>query len=380
MAKETKKTSADSSNKKNQDIISAVKNVLKSHQGERHIIVLQDYPDPDALSSAYAHKLICAEYEIEADLFYGGKISHPQNIALVKLLKMDLHSYKENLDLTSYDGAVFLDNHGSTAQELLQILRKNKIPTVLIVDHHEQQENLQPELSDIRDIGATATIYAQYLEKGLLKMDASNDNHIKVATALMHGLITDTNNFLHAGPEDFMAAAFLSRFQDLELLEQIMNQSRSKKTMEIISQALSNRVIVESFSIAGIGYLRQEDRDVIPQAADFLVTEENVHTALVYGIVVGEEEESLVGSMRTTRITIDADEFIKAVFGKDISGHYYGGGKNLAGGFKIHLGFLAGEGSEKFKQLKWQTYDSQIKQKIFNKIGYEQENESLETS
>ena len=45
----------------------------------------------------------------------------------------------------------------------------------------------------------------------------------------------------------------------------------------------------ESFSIAGVGYLRAEDRDGIPQAADFLVTEENIHTAVVYGIVTGTE-------------------------------------------------------------------------------------------
>ena len=165
-----------------------------------------------------------------------------------------------------------------------------------------------------------------------------------VATALTHGIITDTNGLTGAGPEDFHSAAFLSGFRDADLLQQIMNQSRSKKTMEIIHRGLENRVIAESFSIAGIGRLRAEDRDVIPQVADFLMTEENIHTAIVYGIVTGNErEEEIIGSLRTMKITLDPDEFIKDVFGKDALGNCYGGGKASAGGFKIPIGFLSGE-------------------------------------
>ena len=52
--------------------------------------MLQDFPDPDAISSAYTHQLISALFEIEVDIFYSGEISHQQNIALVKLLGIDL--------------------------------------------------------------------------------------------------------------------------------------------------------------------------------------------------------------------------------------------------------------------------------------------------
>lgn len=190
----------------------------------------------------------------------------------------------------------------------------------------------------------------------------------------MHGIITDTNGFIYAEPEDFHAAAFLSKFRDAELLEQIMSQSRSKRVMEIIYHALGNRIVAENFSISGIGYLRADDRDAIPQAADFLVTEENVHTAIVYGIVQGENwEESVVGSIRTSKLTLDPDEFIKETLGKDARGHYFGGGKYSAGGFQIPIGFLSGGNSEEYLSLKWKAYDTQIKQRIFSKLGVEQE-------
>ena len=159
--------------------------------------------------------------------------------------------------------------------------------------------------------------------------------------------------------------------RDAEILSQIMSQARSKQTMEIITRALANRTVVENFSIAGIGYVRGEHRDAIPQAADFLLTEENTHTALVYGIVTGEEEDLLIGSLRTDKVTLDPDSFIKETFGRDASGHYFGGGKMSAAGFQVPLGFLSGNQGDELRDLKWEAYDRQVKQKVFARLGVE---------
>lgn len=351
---------------------STLVDVLESHRGEHHVIVMQDYPDPDAISSAYAHRLISLQFDIEVDILYSGRISHQQNIALVKLLGIDLVRYEATMDLSVYDGAVLVDNQGTTSDVILTALQEAGVPLLVVVDHHEIQERLDVEFSDIRRTGATATIYTEYLEQGLVEMDKSRREHVVAATALMHGIITDTGNFVRANANDFHAAAFLSQFGDADLLEQIMSQARSKQTMEIIRLALGNRVTAEGFSIAGIGYLRAADRDAIPQAADFLLTEENVHTALVYGILTSSAgEESLIGSMRTTKLTLAPDEFIKEVFGKDASGRYFGGGRLSAGGFEIPVGFLAGGQGDDYQNLKWQVYDQQIKRKIFANIGVE---------
>jgi nanoRNase/pAp phosphatase (c-di-AMP/oligoRNAs hydrolase) len=93
----------------------------------------------------------------------------------------------------------------------------------------------------------------------------------------------------------------------------------------------------------------------------------------VYGIVTGEEwDETLVGSMRTSKLTMVPDEFIKDVFGKDAAGHYFGGGKLSAGGFEIPIGFLAGGHDADYEDLKWKAYDRQIKQRVFARIGIDQ--------
>ncbi|MBS0013385.1 MAG: bifunctional oligoribonuclease/PAP phosphatase NrnA [Desulfobacterales bacterium] len=365
--KKTEKTDPDPTRAAGPDMAGA----LDSFRGQKHAVVLQEFPDPDAIACGYAHQIISADFDIQADIYYCGRISHQQNIALVKLMGIELFRCETSTDLKSYDGAVFLDNQGTTAGSLLDSLEKAGVPPLIIVDHHEPQDRIKAQFKDIRTkIGAASSIYAQYLENGIIELNSSDKNHILMATALAHGIITDTNGFINAREEDFHAAAFLSEYRDRDLLTRIMNQARSTQTMKVIHKALGSREIVQNFCFAGVGYLRAEDRDAIPQAADFLLTEENVHTAIVYGIVTGDNwKEAVIGSMRTNRITIDPDQFIKDVFGKDASGKYFGGGKMSAGGFHIPVGFLSGSGDKQFQQHKWSVFNEQIKLKIFDKIG-----------
>lgn len=354
--------------------------LLEECKGQRHLVVIQNYPDPDAISTGFAHKVIAACFGIEIDIIYAGQISHPENIALVKLLDIEMRKWDSSFDLTPYQGCIFVDNQGTTAGPIVDAIQAKQIPELIVIDHHETQERLSPRFKDIRKVGATATIYADYFEEGLITLEKSRKEHVMVATALMHGIKTDTLGFVTAGPEDFQAASFLSKFVDSDLLAQITSQSRSKQTMEIIQKSLANRANKEGYSIAGIGYLRCEDRDAIPQAADFLLTEENVHTAIVFGVISSNDNEGefLTGSMRTSKITVDPDEFLKDVFGKDPSGRHFGGGKKTAGGFEIPIGFLSGGEDSEFREMKWKVYNAQILQKIMKKIGVKREEKKPE--
>ncbi|MEB3358181.1 MAG: bifunctional oligoribonuclease/PAP phosphatase NrnA [Synechococcales bacterium] len=354
--------------------------LLKRHEGDRQLIILQDFPDPDALSSAWAYMLIAQEYDIRCDMVYAGTLSHQENVALVKLTglpvrRWSLQTAKEK-DLSVYQGCVFVDNQGTTTQ-LWPLIQQAALPVTVIIDHHSSQGDLEAEFTDLRSqTRATATILTQYLRAGLLQLDINDGEHIKCATALMHGLRSDTNGLMQAQEEDFLAAGYLSKFYDAQLLNAVLQASRSKRVMEVIERSLRNRILQNSFSIAGVGYLRYDDRDAIPQAADFLVTEENIHTAVVFGIVHDEDEdlEVVIGSLRTNKITLDPDEFLKEAFGQDTQGRFFGGGRAMAGGFEIPMGFLSGfnENSE-YTRIKWEVFDAQIKQKLLRLVDPEQE-------
>ena len=51
--------------------------LLEPRRGERHVVAIQDFPDPDAISSAMAYRELAATYGIAADIVYDGLISHP---------------------------------------------------------------------------------------------------------------------------------------------------------------------------------------------------------------------------------------------------------------------------------------------------------------
>ncbi|HET9441482.1 MAG TPA: hypothetical protein VFO52_15000 [Longimicrobiales bacterium] len=349
---------------------------LARHKGERHLAALQDFPDPDAISSALAYRVLAEKFDIDVDIVYEGRISHQENMALVQSMDIELTRFTEGLPLDQYDGAVFIDNQGTTTRLTDRLMQAN-VKTLAIIDHHAPQGLLTPEFSDVRPVGAAATILTDYLRSGeVLTMDAENEGHVQLATALVHALRTETLGFIRAGAEEYAAGAFLSQHQDARLLESILRVQRSRGTMEVIQIALTDRVVREGFSLAGVGYLRHADRDAIPQATDFLLSEENVHTAIVYGILMGEgEREVVTGSMRTSKLTLDIDQYLKSALGSDGRGRYYGGGRARAGGFEIPIGFLEGQQDGEQMRLKWEAFDQQIRARLLRAAGLHDEDQ-----
>ena len=218
---------------------------LRRHPEEDHVVALQDYPDPDAIAAALAYRMLAARFGINVDILYEGRISHQENLALVHVLDIELTRFTESMPLDRYDGAIYIDNQGTTTR-LADRLEKAGVPALAVFDHHAPQDRLKPEFSDIRPIGAAATIFADYLRSGeVLTLDDEVEEHIALATALMHALRSETNGFIRAGPEEFAAASYLSRFQDPQLVEKILHVQRSRGTMEVIRIALTDRIVRE---------------------------------------------------------------------------------------------------------------------------------------
>ena len=105
--------------------------LLEAHRGQRHVVVIQSFPDPDAISSALAHQLIASRYGIECDIAYNGLISHHENIALVELLdismvRMDDGSVAKNiLDTISCSGEHDITSISGLYRNFLQHYRRN---------------------------------------------------------------------------------------------------------------------------------------------------------------------------------------------------------------------------------------------------------------
>jgi nanoRNase/pAp phosphatase (c-di-AMP/oligoRNAs hydrolase) len=352
------------------DKIELFVNTLLEAQGSNVLIVIKGHPDPDSIGSAVAQQYCFKHFGIQSSIIYFDEISHPENRALVKVIEMDLIPYRSDFDFSSFDYLAFVD---SQSCDLPVNLDHDPPPILTFVDHHKDTGKVDSRFIDIReDAGSTSSIYAEYFEYiPELSLQKSLATHAHIATALMHGIRTDTDNLMLAVSSDFHAAAYLRQFIDRDLLRMVSKQSVTARTMEIIKQGLNNKAIRGTFLLAGVGFVREEDRDGIAQTADFLLRHEGVETAVVFGIV---NNNIVDGSLRTSSATVDPDRWLKELFGEDSTGKPYGGGRRNKGGFRIPLGLLAFSPDRK---ALWKLGEQTIHDLIFDKIG-EKEGEKEE--
>lgn len=336
-----------------------LKQVLAAHRGEKHLIALRGYPDPDSIGSAMAHAYICQQFGIEATILYFDDISHQENRALVKKIGVDMVRFAPGMDLAAYSHLSLVDT-----QEIEMPEHVVDLPILTIVDHHKLQGEVTADFVDIReDAGSTCAIYSEYFADELAVMEADNATLSKVASALLYGIRSDTDSYLFAREIDYRAAAFLAPFADHELLTSISLQRISSRTMEITQKAYANKVVADTFLISGVGFVRDEDRDSIGQAADYLLRREGTETAICYGIV---NNQFIDGSLRTTSDVVDPDRFIKELLGNDAHGVPYGGGRADKGAFKIHLGPFASCGD---RELLWSVARRTVEDLFMTKVG-----------
>jgi len=340
-----------------------LRRVLEARRGERHVVAIRGYPDPDSIGSAMAHAYLCRQHDIDPVILYFDDISHQENRALVKKLDIDMVRYEPGMDLSGLDAIAFVDTQILTVPPELE-----QLPVVSVVDHHKSVPDLESEFRDIReDAGSTCSIYAEYLAAEGSAAERDDPDLARLATAMAYGVRSDTDDFMLAREIDYRAAGFLASLADRDLLQVISKQSISPRAMEIIHRAYANKVIADTFLVSGVEYVRDEDRDSIGQAADYLLRREGIDTVICYGIV---NNQFVDGSLRTTSHTVDPDRFLRNLLGTDTHGVPFGGGRSEKGAFKIPLGPFAHCGD---RDLLWKMVQRTIEDLFFQKIGINRE-------
>ncbi|RLG30899.1 potassium transporter TrkA, partial [Methanosarcinales archaeon] len=181
----------------------------------------------------------------------------------------------------------------------------------------------------------------------------------ELATALLHGIRTDTQGFKrNTSPADLTAAAFLYPLVDHTLLSQIETPPMSTETLDVLGEAIRNRMIKGSYLISNVGFIR--DRDALVQAADYLLNLEGISTVIVFGL--DEKKIHIVGRNKDVRVNIGA--VLQEAFG-DIG---TAGGHSTAGAAQVPLGVFSGM---KDKESLLKLVGDAVSTRFFSKIGIE---------
>src|SRR3984957_14901855 len=331
-------------------------------RGKNLLIALRGHPDPDGIACAITQAHIAQRLGAgQVVVGYTQEVSHRENRALVKLLGLELRKIKTVAEVGKVDFLALVDAHEVDSD----LSDAGDYEVLTVVDHHRAVTPPKARFVDLRfDVGATATIFVEYLTE-LTTPDPDVEEDRRIATALMHGLATDTDDFMLARAADFRAAGQIAELCDRDLLEDLSRRLIAPTAMDVIARALSAMVVRRNFATAGVGFVSEAERDTIAQAADFLVRREDIDTCVVYGV---GGDRFIEGSLRTHSPSVDPAAWLEQAFGADEKGRPFGGGRRDKGGFRIPIGFL---GRSTDRTQLWKLVEHAMRTALLRQLGDE---------
>ena len=247
------------------------------------LVLTHDYPDPDALASGFAfYHLAKHTYNINSRIVYGGVIGRTENREMVKILRIPVHKFKST-DLKEYSHVALVDTQ--------PLFKNNHFPkdrqATIVIDQHQPISEPSAELALVDpECGATSAILAQALL--LLKIEIP----VRVATALVYGILTDTLNLYRVKRADAIKTYLdLLPFCSMRILARIQNPSRPKKFFATLKKGINNAMVRQKLIVSHLGLV--ENPDLVSQIADFLLTYKGIRCSFCTGRYNGKLHVSL---------------------------------------------------------------------------------------
>lgn len=319
-------------------------------------------PDPDAVASMLGMQwLLHKAFNIESDLFYDGEVSHPQNGVMVNLIDPGIKKVNEFYKPDGYSLHILLDTIPENAG-----VGNNQIKFDIVVDHHRELPYNYNGVLVHRKCGSASSIVFDMMKHFVKTEDWLNDDvdaDTKVATALIAGIVTDTEYMMSDDSTEleFKAFADLFAYRNANFLKQIVFFKRPKFWIDKKAEGCKEaKINDEGFAIVGLGLIPEKQRDLIADMAEEMVSWASVVTAIAFGVVGGDKIE---GSVRSLNPSLTVADFCKKLGGK----HGSGGGKHGKGAYRLPLaGFSidSDEEEEEDVQEAWESINNRETKRI----------------
>lgn len=315
-------------------------------------------PDPDAIGSMMGMAwLLQNAFGVESTSFFDGQIAHPQNGAICNLLDPQLIPVQE-YEPENYCLNILLDTVPANAG-----IGDKKVDFDIVVDHHKEIPNgtFKGLFINLRAGSCCATVLQLFdLSNRFFEHDVDHDR--KVATAMIAGIVTDTENMLSDDTTSYEFEAFsrLFEFRDQLSLKDIVSFKRPKFWIDTKAAAVASaKIDSEGLAVVGLGIIPEKQRDLIADMADDMIKWMSVETAIVFAIVQGDRIE---GSVRSDNASVSVSDFCKRLAGS----HGQGGGKQGKGAYKYDLAG-AGIDADEPEEIKTKLWEV-IKEKEWHRI------------
>lgn len=304
--------------------------ILKRFEGRRLFVAVLGSPDPDGLSSAWALSLIARHAGVRMDILTFEVVSRPDNAVFIRLLGIPHRKVADRLPRVSYAGYAVVDRQNAR----LPVSVPSSLPLVVHIDHHAVVRTKALFAHQDPSCGSTATIMTQYVVPLFSEWSEEPEVNRRVATALLYGIRTDTQDLLTAGRPDYEAAALLAPYVSSEWMRTLIRMPWGRGFLESLGNALRTLETRNGFAVAFAGHVPRQARDSIGQTADFLLHSEGTEAVVVFGVVDG----AVIGSFRTSNPEVSPYDFLEGGLRGRFGSPVDCGGRRFSGGFQIPIG------------------------------------------
>ena len=291
--------------------------IIENIRSEHVYIQTHNFPDPDAIASAYGLSMLLKEYGIDSSICYRGKIERYCTTGLVTSLDIEMKAIEGLHDMACEDEVILVDSQKGNA---------NVIDTdgdeIICIDHHstfESSAGSKYRFADIRpEVGACSTIIAEYYFLNNVEVD------VKVATALVYGIFSDTMGLSRDVSDlDVDMYGKLYKIADKKILKSLEHCSIRFDELKAYSNAINSIKVYDQLSFANTGTDCQEG--LIASICDFMLDIVEVTFSVVYSI----KKDGIKLSVRSS-----GEYNAGKIANKALDGIGSGGGhQSMAGGF-----------------------------------------------
>lgn len=280
-------------------------------------IVLQDSPDPDALGAAVGLRQLAHDLaDVNCSIVCGGTVGRAENRALVRYLQLNLR-VPEALEMRRFDLVAMVDTQPGLGNNSLP----EDVSPQVVIDHHlTAGRTRRAPFTDVRSrYGATSTILHEYL------LDAGVEPDVPVATALLYGIRSDTQDFGRESTRaDIAAYEALYPLANKRMLGAIQRGQVGPDYFRTLAVAIGRSERVGDAAYCSLGEL--DNTDMIAEVADLLLRHEQANWSLCWGDSGGRALLSLRTSLGEDA---RADKVMKRIVSRRGTG---GGHDTMAGG------------------------------------------------
>lgn len=307
-------------------IMTKLDELLEQINRDHVYIQTHNFPDPDAIASAYGLQELLKVRGIPSTICYSGKIDRYSTAKLGEMMGIEMHNIENLASVLSDDDEVILVDAQKGNSNIIDM----KGDEIICVDHHPENEKYEYRFKDIRSgIGACATIIASYFFENHVPMTRN------IATALTYGIRIDTNNLCRGVSKLDMEMIYrLYDDCDYEVIHMLENSTLCFEDLMAYSRAISSIEVHDNISFADTG----ADCPVIANISDFMLALKEVAFSVVYS----RKEGGIKLSVRSEKASLDAGKIVHAA----LEGVGDGGGHAAMAG-----GFVPFEGTDREAEL-----------------------------